>query len=248
VRVRIFDGPQSLAVAAADIVADAASARPELTIALPTGKTPLPLYDELAVRRAQGRLNLSQARGFNMDELVLPENDPRTFKAFIAQHVVGRTGLRGERCQAPNGSAVDLRAECRRYDGLLQAAGGLDLAILGVGVDGHVAYILPGPLRSGMHLVQLPDDVASSHGVPPELRPLQAITLGIDAFQRARRVLLLATGASKGPAIRALVAGPAREEWPCSFLTDHQQIDVLLDVAAATAASVRATAPRAVVG
>ena len=235
VRVRILQDAAEVAHAAADAVAAAVAADPGIVVALPTGRTPIPLYDELARRRAAGAIDLSRARGFNLDELALPQEDPRTFRTFMARHVWGRTGLSPDRCDIPDGSVSDLEAECRRYEDALTAAGGLDLALLGVGVDGHVAYNMPGPLRQPTHVTRLPDGLAASLEVPPEDWPLRAITMGIGTIRSARRILVLATGEAKATAVRMLVHGPEDPRWPCSFLATHDNVDLLADPGAARA-------------
>jgi glucosamine-6-phosphate deaminase len=202
-------------------------------VALPTGRTPVPLYDELARRHAAGWNGLAAARGFNLDELVLPAGDPRTFRAFMEQHAWGRTGLQREKCDIPDGTARDLDAECRRYEKAIAAAGGLDLAILGVGADGHVAYNMPGPVTLATHVVRLPDGLAASLAVPEEDWPLRALTMGIGTIRQARRILVIATGETKATAVRALAHGPEDPEWPCSFLAAHPDIEVILDRPAA---------------
>jgi glucosamine-6-phosphate deaminase len=231
----VLAGPDAVARAVADEVAAFAARRPDLVLALPTGRTPIPLYHELADRCARGRANLTGARGFNLDELVLPRSDPRTFHSFMEQHAWGRTGLRRDRCDIPDGAAPDLAAECRRYEAAIAAAGGLDLALLGVGVDGHVAYNMPGVISLPTHVVRLPDGLAASLEVPPESWPLRAITMGIGTIRGARSIRVIATGARKAMAVRTLVRGPENPEWPCSFLQSHPDIEVLMDPAAAAA-------------
>ena len=234
-RTRVLDGADAVARAVADEVAVFAARPPDLVLALPTGRTPIPLYDELAARCARGECDLSRARGFNLDELVLPRSDPRTFRAFMEQHVWGRTGLRRDRCDIPDGDAPDLGAECRRYEEAIAAAGGLDLALLGVGVDGHVAYNMPGPISLPTHLTRLPDGLAASLQVPPSAWPLRALTMGIGTIRGARAIRVIATGARKATGVRMLVHGPENPDWPCSFLHAHADIEVFMDAAAAAA-------------
>jgi len=235
VRLRVLDTGEAVAGVAADAVAAAVAARPAAVLALPTGRTPMPLYDALAARHEKGAVDLSGARGFNLDELVLPPGDPRTFRSYMERHAWGRTGLKRERCDIPDGGAPDLEAECRRYEAALEAAGGLDLAILGVGTDGHVAYNMPGPVTLATHVTRLPDGLAASLSIPPEAWPLRALTMGIGTIRDARALLVLATGAAKATAVRALVRGPEDPRWPCSFLSRHPDMEVLLDPGAASA-------------
>jgi glucosamine-6-phosphate deaminase len=232
--VRVLDDAAAVARAAADAVGAAAAAAAELVLALPTGRTPVPLYDELARRHRERALDLSRARGFNLDELVLPRDDPRSFHSFMERHAWGRTGLDRARCDIPNGAAPDLPAECRRYEDAIEAAGGIDLAVLGLGSDGHLAYNMPGPVTLATHVVRLPDGLAASLGLPPEAWPLRALTMGLGTISRSRALLVLATGESKATAVRALLGGVPDPEWPCSFLGGHAALQVLLDPAAAS--------------
>ena len=230
----ILDDSTAVARAAADLLAAEVAAQREIVLALPTGRTPIPFYDELAARHAAGALDLTRARGFNLDELVLPRHDPRTFRAFMEQHAWGRTGLRRDRCDIPDGEAPDLEAECVHYERAITDAGGIGVAILGVGVDGHVAYNMPGPVRLGTHVTRLPDGLAASLAVPPGDWPLRAITMGIGTIRSARRILVLATGESKVTAVQRLVHGPEDPHWPCSFLHTHANLDLIADRAAAS--------------
>ncbi len=234
VRPLILDDSAAVARAAAGLLAEEVAAQREIVLALPTGRTPIPFYDELAARHAAGNLDLTRARGFNLDEIVLPGHDPRTFRAFMEQHAWGRTGLRRDRCDIPDGAAPDLEGECLRYERALTDAGGIGVAILGVGVDGHIAYNMPGPLRLGTHVTRLPDGLAASLAVPPGDWPLRAITMGIGTIRAARRILVLATGESKVTAVRRLVHGPDDPNWPCSFLHTHPNLDLIADRAAAS--------------
>jgi glucosamine-6-phosphate deaminase len=234
VRRLILDDSGAVARAAADLLAEEVAAQSEIVLALPTGRTPIPFYDELAARHDAGRLDLTRARGFNLDEIVLPRHDPRTFRAFMEQHAWGRTGLRRDRCDIPDGAAPDLEAECVRYERALTDAGGIGIAILGVGVDGHIAYNMPGPMRLGTHVTRLPDGLAASLAVPPGDWPLRAITMGIGTIRAARRILVLATGESKVTAVQRLVHGPDDPHWPCSFLHTHPNLDLIADRAAAS--------------
>lgn len=232
-RVLTLATEREVARAAALLVAAAARVDPELVLGLPTGRTALPFYDALARLRQDRELDLSRTRAFNLDELLLPAGDPRTFRAYMEAHAWGRIGLDPARCAIPDSTAADAARECARYEAALASAGGFDLAVLGVGADGHVAYNLPGTARADAHVVELPAAVADALGVPTALRPLRALTLGLGALLSARRLLLLATTPDKAAAARALIGGPEDPLWPCTALRGHAQLDVLLTPAAA---------------
>ncbi|MCM2258617.1 MAG: glucosamine-6-phosphate deaminase [Vicinamibacteria bacterium] len=232
-KLEVFADPDAVARAAAELLTAVVAAQPEIVLALPTGRTPVPTYAELARRHGAGAFDPSRARAFNLDELLLPRGDERTFRAFMERHAWERIGLVRERCDIPDSSAADPEAECRRYEQAIAAAGGIDLALLGVGADGHVAYNLPGPEVERTHVVTLPEGLADSLGVSPDQRPLRAITMGLATIRSARRIVILATGASKARPLQELRSGAASAAWPCTFLRDHTDLTVLADRAAA---------------
>lgn len=219
-------------MAAADVIATVVDRHPQAVIGWPTGRTPVPLYEELARRCSTGAADLSLTYAFNLDELLLPADDPRSFAAFMRRHAGERIGLDPERCDIPRGDA-DPGEECRRYDAAIDAAGGLDLAVLGVGVDGHVAYNLPGPPVAGTHVVEVPDGVADELDVEQAARPLRAITMGLGPIADAARLLVMATGEPKRQAVQALTGGPEDPAWPCSLLREHEDLTLVVDRAAA---------------
>lgn len=231
--MQVLEDARAVAVAGADLLARESAAHQGLVLALPTGRTPIAMYDELAARYAGGASSLGRVTAFQLDELVLPFDDPRTFRAFLKHHVWSRLGVADDRCFLPDTASVDLEAECRRYEERLAEAGGLDVAVLGLGVDGHVAYNLPRPPSVDTHVRVLPDDAAEENRIPPSERPLRAITMGLGTLRRARKLVILATGPSKATPVRMLATRAEDPDWPCTFLARHPDLTVLLDPAAA---------------
>lgn len=227
-----LDSPEHVAVAAADILADTAARRPDLTLGLPTGETTIPWYRELARRHREHEIDLSLASSFNLDELLLPEEHAHSFRAFMDRHAWQKIGLAPERCDIPRASA-DPATECLRYDRALSEAGDLDLVFIGVGADGHVAYNLPGQVAETTHVVDLPSHLADSFGVSKNQRPLKAITVGLEMMRSARHLVLMATSSTKQNAIRALLKGREDTTWPCTLLCSHPRFDVVLTRSAA---------------
>jgi glucosamine-6-phosphate deaminase len=218
---------------AADRVAAVVAERPEAALALPTGRTPAGLYAELARRVAAGRLSLSRTRLFNLDEYVgLAAADPASFAFYLRHHLVKPAGIPGERVRLLRGDAADLGAECRDFDAAIAAAGGLDLAILGLGANGHIAFNEPGSAwQHATHVAKLTPETRHAGGTTvgralPEL----GLTLGIATLRAARAVLLLIAGRSKRAALAALEAGIATRDWPVTCLLDHPRVTVLCSV------------------
>lgn len=233
--VLTFPDADAVGQHAARLLAEAAAEKPSLTLGLPTGRTMLPFYAALRDRYAAGELDLSRARSFNLDELLLPPHHPGSFRSFMELEAWQRIGLNPEHCDIPDGSA-DPVTECNRYDRSLAAAAPLDLVFLGVGSDGHVAYNLPGRPVQGTHIVRLDDSLAESLGVPQAWRPLRAITMGFDPLLTAREIVLLATGAHKALAVSYLLGDIEDPAWPCSLLQSHPCLKVLLDSEVSAAA------------
>lgn len=227
----IHSDPLAAARTVAGVIATAASEEPGLVLGLPTGLTPIPVYEEMSKLHEQGELDLSQAQAFNLDELLLPSDHPASFRSYMQRHAWARIGLDPEHCDIPDGVA-DPTLECERYEEAVAVSGGLDLAFLGVGADGHVAYNLPGPPRASTHVVELSPELADSLRVPMTRRPLRAITIGMGALLSARRLVMLAVGEAKTRAVQALLEGPETPDWPCSMLRGHGRFDLVLDVAA----------------
>jgi glucosamine-6-phosphate deaminase len=235
-RVLTLADAAAVAAACADIVADEAARKADLVLGLPTGRTVLPVYEELAARHARGGLDLARCRAFNLDELLLPRHHPATFRAYMDRHAGRRIGLDPNRCDMPSSivTGEQVQAECERYEAAIAASGGFDLALLGVGADGHVAYNLPGEPRFETHAVELDAPLAETLAVPAAFQPLRAITVGLGVLRAAGRLVLMATTAGKAAAVRALVSGPSDQpNWPCSYLRAHHEFDLLLTPAAA---------------
>ena len=217
---------------AALMFAEAVAADPRLVVALPTGRTPIEMYARLAESRRQGAFDLGQATTFNLDEVLLPRALPQTFFQFMMTHVWEPLGVAGERRLIPNGETLDASAECLRYEDAITRAGGLDLAILGIGADGHIAYNLPHQTAARTHVVTLdPRTLATLGG--SLTGTVRAITMGVETIRSAKRIILLATGPSKAEAVRRLRDDPKSDQWPCTFFRDHPDLTVIADAGAA---------------
>jgi len=208
-------------------------AHPALVVALPTGRTPVDMYRMLAARKKEGGFDLSRATAFNLDEVLLPRRMPQTFFQFMTRHAWEPLGIPPDRRFIPDGEASEPEAECVRYEDAIVRAGGLDLAILGIGADGHIAYNLPGQAGPRTHVVNLDPGTIATLGGGLE-GPLRAITMGIETIRSAKSILLLATGVSKAEALRRMRDEPAGEAWPCTLFRGHPDLTVIADRPAAS--------------
>jgi glucosamine-6-phosphate deaminase len=233
VKIEILPSPREVARRGAALIEEAVSANPRLVLALPTGRTPIEMYRLLAEARKAGGFDLTQATVFNLDEVLLPRSVPQSFFQFMTRNTWGPLGVAPERRFIPDGETQDPETECEDYEAAIVERGGLDLAILGIGADGHIAYNLPGQAKPRTHVVSL--DPATLATLSGELQgAVRAITMGVETILSARRIVLLASGASKAEALRRLRDDPVSALWPCTFFRGHSDLRVIADASAAS--------------
>jgi glucosamine-6-phosphate deaminase len=232
--VRVINAatPRALAGAAADWMCDHLRGKPQSVLALPTGSTPLGLYAELTARSRAGSVSLDAVRIFNLDEYCgLPEADPHSYAAFLHQHLIAPAGIAASQVRLLRGDAADMEAECRAYDAALADCGGIDLCVLGLGVNGHIAFNEPGsPWDLGTRVVHLSHATRAAHerqAQVPWRIPAWGVTMGIKTLLQSRHVLLLIAGERKEAARAAVYAGVADVNWPVTSLALHPSLTVI---------------------
>jgi glucosamine-6-phosphate deaminase len=237
-RVEVFPNDRAAARALARRIVGALTGKPRLVLGLPTGKTPVGFYHELASIASAGHADFSQATTFNLDEFFgIPPTHPGSYRQFMEHHLFSRVNLRPENIHFLDGSASDSWAECRRYEQAIEDAGGIDIQILGIGTNGHIGFNEPAAeLQARSHRVTLKPETrrsnaalfqGDSHAVPAE-----ALSMGMATILQARAIVLLATGRSKAGCVERLVNGPITSALPASFLQVHHDVTIMLDEAA----------------
>lgn len=224
-----------LAKIAADEVSRHVAEHPDLVLTTPTGRTPISLYRRLRAEAAAGRFDLDQATVFMLDEyLDLPDYPTGSFQSFLREHLGSLIFNDHTTVHSIEPSLANVSAICAAYDRLLDDAGGIDLAVLGVGANGHVGFNEPGATDDQRtHQVLLSKDTLQANfpGVEPSRMPSTAVTIGLADLLAARSVLLLASGPTKAKAIAALCAGARIEESPVTHLLDHPDFTIVADQA-----------------
>jgi glucosamine-6-phosphate deaminase len=209
-------------------------------LGLATGSTPLALYAELVRMHREDGLSFANVTTFNLDEYhpIQPSN-PRSYRHFMQTHLFDHVDIVPSNTHVPDGTVpVDsVDAHCREYEDKIQAAGGIDLQVLGIGRTGHIGFNEPGsPRRSRTRMVALDAltrrDAAGDFGGEANT-PRYAITMGVRSILDARRVVLLAWGQHKADIVREAVEGPVSSHVTASFLQEHDQIQFVVDRAAA---------------
>ena len=219
------------------IKAKAAVTDKPFVLGLCTGSTPIETYAELARMVQAGELSFKNVISFNMDEYVgLPESQPESYHSFMHTNLFSKIDEPKENIHILNGNAEDLEAECAAYEAAIQAAGGFDLFLGGIGEDGHIAFNEPfSPLTSRTRVVTLTEDtrIVNSRffGGDMNLVPKQALSVGVATVTDSKEVVILAFGPKKARAIHDAVEGPYSHMCTVSALQNHQNGIIVADEA-----------------
>jgi glucosamine-6-phosphate deaminase len=238
-RVLVFPDARAVARELAARIGEALAATPGIVLGLPTGRTPLLLYEELVGLHRAGRVDFSQATTFNLDEFLgIPADHPGSYRAFMRRYLFDHVDADPSRTNFLDGSAADPVEECERYERAIDAAGGIDLQILGIGTNGHIGFNEPAPeLEARTHRVTLKPETRRSNaalfGGDPDRVPAEALSMGMGTILQARRAVLIATGGTKARCVERLVNGPITTLLPASFLQLHRNAEIFLDEEAA---------------
>lgn len=229
---------------AAPIVADAytklLTAKPDAVLGLATGSTPLGVYKELIRRHREEGLSFAQAQAFNLDEYVgLPAGHPELYRTFIEREFTGQVDFAPGAVHGPDGLADDLVKAAADYDQAIKDAGGIDIQILGIGADGHLAFNMPGSsLVSRTRLKTLTSktrqDNARFFGGDIDQVPKHCLTQGLGTIMECRHAIMLGFGKGKAQAVAECVEGGVSAHWPASILQMHPHATVVVDEDAAS--------------
>jgi len=237
-RIRVFGTAAVLARALARNVARALEANAALVLGLPTGRTPIPLYRELVRLHQAGRADFRYATTFNLDEFLgLDGRDRRSYRAFMQRHLFDRINVAPRRIHFLDGTARDVARECDRYERAIRRAGGIDLQILGLGMNGHIGFNEPArALAARTHCTRLKPGTrranAALFGGRVAAVPREALSMGMATILQAERIVLVATGATKARCVERMIEGPVTPRLPASFLQLHRNVEAWLDRAA----------------
>lgn len=226
-----------LSSTAADIVCRVVAAKPNAVLVLPTGSSPVGLFKELIARHAAGSFDPSHLHIFQMDDYypVEPTN-PNSLYAWLKNELLDPLGIRAEQIVELPGNAPDPVAACRHYDDLLSQAGGYDLAVLGLGPNGHIGFNDPPAQPSDptrvLNLSESSIATGSKTWGSREATPKQAISAGMQQLLSAKEIVLIVSGAHKREILQQSLQGPITPEVPASYLQQTAKVTVIADRAA----------------
>ena len=237
-RIKICKDYEEMSRHAALLVAAQVLLKPNSVVGFATGSTSERLYGFLTEMYNRGELDFSELRSVNLDEYYPISSDNRqSYHYFMQTKLFGRVNIKPENVHIPNGEAADPHEEARHYEEIINSLGGIDFQILGVGRNGHIGFNEPDTsLFTDTHLTSLTQstiDANSRFFGPDEVVPEHALTMGMGSILKAKKILLIANGASKREAIAKLREGALDTNWPVTLLNMHNDVTVICDEEAA---------------
>ena len=239
IKVSIAKDYDEMSKRAAGIIADAIRNKPNLVLGLATGGTPVGCYKELIRMHKEEGLDFSRVVTFNLDEYIgLQPTHPQSYRYFMDENLFRHVNIKMENTHVLNGLSNDSPKTCKEFEEAIKGAGGIDLQLLGIGANGHIAFNEPGsPFDSRTRVVSLSErtikDNARFFKSIDEV-PRQALSMGMGAIMDVRKIILLASGAGKAEAIVKSVEGPITTEVPASILQRHPDCVFTIDKEAAS--------------
>ena len=226
----ICDTYEEASLAAAKIVASQITLKPESVLGFPTGSTPVGMYDNLS----KMDLDFSKVTTFNLDEyLGLPKENDQSYWYFMNKNLYSRVNLKPENTNIPDGMADDIEKMCAAYDEKIASLGGLDLMVLGIGPNGHIGFNEPDSyLEAPTHVVTLTKETIDANSRFFENRedvPKKAVTMGVGSIMKAKKILIIITGAAKKEVAKGLLDGKVTTENPATMLHMHPDVTVVFD-------------------
>lgn len=224
---------------AAQMIADVIKNKPNAVIGLATGSTPVGTYQELARLHKEEGLDFSQVVTFNLDEYVgLPPEHDQSYRYFMNQNLFDHINIKKENTHVPDGMAKDLKTFCAEYERRIKEVGGIDIQVLGIGGNGHIAFNEPvSSLGSRTRVKTLTEETIQDNSrffEKIEDVPRYAITMGIGTILESKQLILLANKANKADAVAKAIEGPITAMVPASVIQLHSQVTVIVEKEAAS--------------
>ena len=219
---------------AADIMASVITLNPTCTLGLATGSTPIGLYKNLIASYESGDLDFSKVHSINLDEYKgLSGDNDQSYRYFMNQNLFDHVNIDKANTNVPDGLAEDPAAMGEAYDAAIEAAGGIDLQVLGLGPNGHIAFNEPEEeLYAGTHLTGLTESTIKANSRFFESIddvPTQAVTMGIGSIMKAKKIIVLASGKGKHAVIEKIMSGRITTMCPGTLLLAHADVTLIID-------------------
>lgn len=237
--INVVHNYSELSEKAAAIVADQVNCRPDTVLGLATGSTPEGMYAQLIKKYEERKVDFSDLVTFNLDEYTgLSPEHPQSYHFYMYKNFFNHINIKPRNINIPYSEDGDVVHTCGEYDRKIIEAGGINLQILGIGVNGHIGFNEPGEyLNTGTHLVDLTEETIDANSRFFNSRddvPHQAITMGVGSIMHAEKILVMACGRKKARAIQLMCCGKVTTNLPASLLQLHRSVTLLIDGEAAS--------------
>lgn len=237
--ILVYDNDEQIGIAAGNYICGQVLAKPDSILGLATGSTPLKAYAQMIKLYESGAVDFSRVKSFNLDEYCnLDVNDKNSYHSFMAENLFNHININRDYTNFLDGNADDLEAECRAYEEKIDSMGGIDIQLLGIGSNGHIAFNEPSDsFEKYSHVVKLKESTIKDNSrffKSIDEVPTHAVTMGIGSIMKAKRILLIATGENKADAVKQLVNGNVTPMCPASVLQFHKDVTIMLDKGAAS--------------
>lgn len=219
---------------AAEIFKEQINTKPDSVLGLATGSTPEGMYSMLVDMCSKGEVDFSNITTFNLDEYYpIAQSDEQSYHTFMNKHLFSKINIDPSRIHIPNGETTFPAEECSSYEKAIKECGGIDLQILGIGRNGHIGFNEPGErLNTQTHITALTEDTIEANTrffENSSMVPTHALTMGISTIMSSKKIILLATGASKRNAVKELLSSNITTESPATMLKIHPDFTLICD-------------------
>lgn len=236
--LRIVGSYEELSAVAADLVSATVRVNPEAVLGLATGSTPEGMYARLVQQYLQGELDFSSITTFNLDEYAgIPTDHPQSYHVYMRRHFFDHVNVKPQNINIPRCDRGDCDSAAQAYEQSIVKAGGIDLQVLGIGVNGHIGFNEPADhLTARTHLVDLAAETINANSRffgSAEKVPRQALTMGVGSIMKAKKIVILACGEQKARAIGQALGGRINTRVPATLLQLHRDVSMVIDRAAA---------------
>ena len=233
-KILICKDYNEMSLVASNLLAKEIIDKPNTTLGLATGSTPVGLYKNLIEMNKNNIIDFSQVKTFNLDEYFgLDKSDTQSYYHFMRDNLFNHININAQNTHIPSGVAQDIEAECQRYDKLIEDSGGIDIQILGIGSNAHIAFNEPSDtFKMGTYLVDLTESTINANSRffdSIDKVPTKAVTIGVGSIFKAKKIILLASGKNKAEAIYNTVFGDINPNVPSSILKLHPDVTLVLD-------------------
>lgn len=223
---------EDLSLMAAEIISEQIKSKPDSVLGLGTGSSPLGTYNNLSKLCKSGKLDFSSVTTVNLDEYVgLDGSDDQSYRYFMDTNLFDLINIDKSRTFVPNGKAKDLATEGFEYDKMIEDLGGIDLQLLGIGLDGHIGFNEPDRVFiAPTHVIDLHESTIKANSrffESMDAVPKKAITMGVGSIMKAKKILLIANGKNKKDIIEKAVKGAVDPMLPASILQLHPDVTVI---------------------